>query len=154
MALLFELANCSLNLLQTVPEEISCTSKNRSWGIPSENIHNKDPVMNLPVKHKGDYTLYDPRLKKSRVEIRERTQQLQQGPARASKGLCKKKTSTKYGNFIVGSTLSHQLLPLELHFSVVSNLEEEDTGRSTVHSQVNLLMTFIDLGSKLWIHHL
>ena len=48
----------------------------------------------------------------------------------------------------MGSTLLHQLLPLELHFSVISNLEKEDAGRSTVHSQVNLPMTFIDLDSK------
>ena len=34
MALLFELADYLLNQIDCVPEEISCTSKNRQWGIP------------------------------------------------------------------------------------------------------------------------
>lgn len=36
MALLFELADYSLNQFKIVPEEIACTSKSRQWGIPGE----------------------------------------------------------------------------------------------------------------------
>ena len=157
MALLFELADYSLNLLQCLPEEVACTSKNRSWGIPSKNIHNKDPIMNLSVKHKGECTLYDPRLKKSRLEIRERTLELQEGLAQSNRhngfAHCidtsvQKTNSTKYGDFIVGSTLSHQLLPLEMHLSVISNIQKEDRNNSIHHLPVSLPLTYIGLDSK------
>ena len=43
MALLFELADYSLNQLETVPEEIACTSKSRQWGIPGQSAVTKEP---------------------------------------------------------------------------------------------------------------
>ena len=49
MALLFELADYSLNQLREVPEEISCTSKLRQWGIPVKSSKSKEPVMNLTI---------------------------------------------------------------------------------------------------------
>ena len=56
MALLFEVAEYSLNRLSSIPDEISCTSKIRQWGLPSENISFKNPVMfttvNTSVKKK------------------------------------------------------------------------------------------------------
>ena len=67
MALLFELVDYSLNQLDCVPEEISCTSKNRQWGIPSKAQTFKDPIIKSPiisdsVKKGVSSTLYDPRL--------------------------------------------------------------------------------------------
>ena len=54
MALLFELADYSLNGLIKVPEEISCTSESRQWGVPSENKCFKDPAMTSPIRSGGD----------------------------------------------------------------------------------------------------
>ena len=66
MALLFELADYSLNQLDCVPEEISCKSKNRQWGIPSEAQTFKDPLIKSSIRSDNDKkyfssTLYDPR---------------------------------------------------------------------------------------------
>ena len=45
MALLFELAEYSLNLLENIPEEIS-TSRLKEWGIPShETKTTKNPIV-------------------------------------------------------------------------------------------------------------
>ena len=49
MALLFELADYSLNQLCEVPEQIACTSKLRQWGIPGKSSNAKEPVMNLTI---------------------------------------------------------------------------------------------------------
>ena len=54
MALLFELADYSLNQLNEVPEEIASTSKLRQWGIPSQSLKAKEPVMNLTIHKKYD----------------------------------------------------------------------------------------------------
>ena len=67
MALLLELANYSLQNLKSVPEEVSCTSKGREWGVPGENgkYNYKAPVMKSVIQKneiKGiQSTLYDPR---------------------------------------------------------------------------------------------
>ena len=37
MALLFEIADYSLKCFTDVPQEVSCTSQARKWGIPSES---------------------------------------------------------------------------------------------------------------------
>ena len=52
MAVLFELAEYSLNQLDRVPEEISCTSKIRQWGgggVPGEKRSAKEPIMNCDI---------------------------------------------------------------------------------------------------------
>ena len=61
MAILFELADYSLNQVNCVPEEISCTSKNRQWGIPSEAQTFRDPIIKSRIKKGVSSTLYDPR---------------------------------------------------------------------------------------------
>ena len=50
MALLLELADYSLNQFTTVPEEISCTSRLRQWGVPGGNSRPKSRVMQTIVK--------------------------------------------------------------------------------------------------------
>jgi len=50
MALLLEIADYSLNQLSTVPEEISCTSRMRQWGVSGEHSRPKSPVMETVVK--------------------------------------------------------------------------------------------------------
>ena len=66
MTLLFELADYTLNQLNCVPEQISSTSKNSQWGIPSEAQTFKDPIMKSPIRSDSDKkvfssTLYDRR---------------------------------------------------------------------------------------------
>ena len=54
MALLFELADYSLNQFNCVPEKISCTSKNRQWQIPKEAQMFKDPIIKSPIRSDSD----------------------------------------------------------------------------------------------------
>ena len=66
MPLLFELADSPLSQFDRVPEEISCKSKKRQWGIPTESQTFKDPIMKSPIRSDSDKkgvssTLYDPR---------------------------------------------------------------------------------------------
>ena len=66
MARLFRLADYSLNHLHFVPEEISCTSKNRKWGIPCKAQTFTDPNMKSRIRSEKDRkgissTLHDPR---------------------------------------------------------------------------------------------
>ncbi len=82
MALLFQLADYSLNQLETVPEEIACTSKSRQWGIPGQSAVTKEPVMARTVKKLGEKrgvscTLYDPRINESGSGMKIRTLEFQ-----------------------------------------------------------------------------
>ena len=45
MALLLELADCSLRGLKKIPEEKACRSVARQWGIPGNKNLPKVPVM-------------------------------------------------------------------------------------------------------------
>lgn len=79
MALLFELADYSLDQLKHIPEEISCTSRIRQWGIPGEMCI-KAPVMSTTIQKDSSKkiissTLFSPRkiedplIKKSRITV-------------------------------------------------------------------------------------
>ena len=48
MALLLEVADYSLNQLKSVPEEITCTSRLRQWGIPGVSSSNFHSAVQLP----------------------------------------------------------------------------------------------------------
>lgn len=132
MALLFELADYSLNGLSTVPDEISCTSKSRQWGIPSELQTFKDPIMTSPVRsnnNKGiSCTLYDPRIKGNEKKSMESFKlKLEKKDKRIGFANCldltvEQTTKNKYGDFLVGSTLSHQLAPVEQNVLVITNI--------------------------------
>ena len=66
MALLFEIADYSLKGLTEVPQEVSCSSQARKWGIPGESDSFKEPIMSKVVckdiNKKGvNPTLYNPR---------------------------------------------------------------------------------------------
>ena len=68
MALVFELADYSLNELKLVSEEVACTSKNRQWGVPSDKFKYPKAVMSTSLSRTGEdpdlkgitCTLYDP----------------------------------------------------------------------------------------------
>ena len=54
MALLLELADYSMKFLKKVPTEISCTSKQRQWGIPGEKNISKAPIMSSTIKRENN----------------------------------------------------------------------------------------------------
>ena len=65
MALLFDIADYSLNRLKCIPEEISCTSRLRQWGISGE-VSIKAPVMSTTIQKNSNKkgisnTLFSPR---------------------------------------------------------------------------------------------
>ena len=68
MALLFEMADYSLDQLISIPEEKACTSMDRRWAVPSGNSSAKQPVMgaavpkNLNSKKDITCTLYNPQM--------------------------------------------------------------------------------------------
>ena len=133
MALLFEIANYSLNGLLVVPQEVSCTSKSRQWEIPSANQKQQDPIMTSSIRSACDKkgissTLYDPRINFSKCNVEEIICKLQEqlkerdsriGFVHSIKSIdmiINKFSSTNYGEFRIGSTLSHQLLPFDHKF--------------------------------------
>ena len=135
MALLFQIADYSLHLLQTIPDEVSCTSKKRQWGVPADKQKYPLPVMSTKVigeKKKGvSSTLYDPRINQNKNET---VQDLKIKSLKAT--LCKQdnrigfahvintenptKEVTKYGEFYVGSPLSYQLAIFDFDFEILS----------------------------------
>nr|XP_047142939.1 uncharacterized protein LOC124817168 [Hydra vulgaris] len=54
MALLLELADYSTKFLKKVPTEISCTSKQRQWGVPGGKKRYKAPIMSSIVKKENN----------------------------------------------------------------------------------------------------
>ena len=143
MALLFQIADYSLHSTQTIPEEVSCTSKKRQWGVPTDELKYPLPVMFTKIlgdKRKGiSSTLYDPRLNQNKLP------QLQENKIKTlQKNISKKdnrigfghvidmmsalsleKKVTKYGDFFVGSTLSHQLAIFDTDFQILSSYPSE-----------------------------
>lgn len=158
MALLFELADYSLNEFENVPEEVACTSKSRQWGIPGQSGLSKKPAMARTVKKLGDKrgiscTLYDARMNESRSDIKIRTLELQAklqedderiGFAHCIDMSLTETTSTKFGEFPVGSTLSHQLSPLgSSNINVLTNISAIDNCNYTTHQFTSLPLSFI-----------
>lgn len=163
MALLFEIADYSLNGLSVVPQEISCTSKSRQWGIPTGNKKFNEPIMASPIRNTNDTkgissTLYDPRINFNRVDIEKRIIELQEdlctkdkriGFAHCINMVISKHNSTKFGDFRVGTTLSHQLLPLEHNFKVLTNIKENITTTNITHAYNKLPYKIIASDSVL-----
>ena len=158
MALLFELADYSLHQLETVPEETACTSKSRQWGIPGQSGATKVPAMTRTVKKLCDKrgiscTLYDARINESRSDLKIRALELQgklqQKDERIGFAHCidmslTQKTCTKFGEFSVGSTLSHQLAPLgSSNIHVLTNIIIADNFNCTEHNFTSLPLSFI-----------
>ena len=154
MALLFELADYSLQGLQVVPTEISCTSKKRQWGVPTDKQKYPLPIMSTKVfgeKNKGvACTLYDPRRhsSKSGEGISERTKRLKEAlkskdPRIGFAHILNLETSetetTKFGEFLVGSPLSYQLSLFDAGFSVTADslLRENCIDHSYFNPKIN-----------------
>ena len=143
MALLFKLADYSLNELKSVPEEVACTSKNRQWGVPSDKFKYPKAVMSTSLSRtatredsdlKGiSCTLYDP-LTSSDLNFQSRLQTLgekiQEKDIRIGFGHVINTelpiSRTKFGNFSIGSPLGYQLAPFEENFEILSSVKESD----------------------------
>ena len=154
MALLFALADYSLNQLDCAPEKISCTSKNRQWGSPSEAQTFKDPIIKSPIRNDSDKkgvspTLYN--LRRCEINIQKisdfQTKLIQKakriGFSHAIDLNLVAKNKTQYGDFVTGSTLSHQLLPLESHIIVITNIEHVQQSSYSPHDYIQLSLSFL-----------
>ena len=54
------------------------------------------------------------------------------------------KSKTRYGYFVIGSTLSHQqLLPLESHITVITNIEHVQQNSYSQHDYIQLPLSFL-----------
>ena len=155
MALLFELADYSLNQLCEVPEEIACTSKLRQWGIPGKSSNAKEPVMNLTIHKQYDKkgiscTLYDPRINDSRqnaawrfqdLALKLKEKDLRIGFAHSDPTQTAMK-NTKYGEFVIGSPLSFQLAPTESNIKFITNIPSNDNVSYSNLLYMNLPLIF------------
>lgn len=73
MALLYEIAEYSLNRLIEIPKEKACTSILRNWGVPGNKVAVKETVMRTTLisgdQKKGiQPTLYDARLNYNQID--------------------------------------------------------------------------------------
>jgi hypothetical protein len=139
MALLLELADYSTKLLKKVPTEISCTSKQRQWGIPGEKKRYKAPIMSSIIKKENNKrgiksTLYDPRLLFNEQYMNLKVLEIQKKLIEVNYKIgfahvvppihTYKYVNTRFGPFPTGSPLSMHLQVVEPHFEIVSNIQE------------------------------
>ena len=131
MALLFELADYSLYLLDFVPEEICSTNKKKQLGILSEATTLKDPIMISPIRvtmiRKVLVVLYmtrddvKPIFRKFLIFIKKLMERDKRTRVAHAINLnLKNKYETQCSDFVIGSTLSHQLLVPESHITLVT----------------------------------
>lgn len=161
MALLFELADYSLNQLKHIPDEISCTSRLRQWGIPGETCI-KAPVMKTtiqkePSKRGISSTLFSPRkiedstVKMNRITVlQEKLKNIDPLIGFASSIPPPSETrNTPYGKFDLASPLSYHLNQIPFHLNVVSNLESISDPRFCGEDFVKLPLRLISADSNV-----
>ena len=138
VALLLELADYSLRGLKKIPEEKTCTSVARQWGIPSNKDLPKSPVMLTTIKKQAEKqgissTLYDPRIyvdnerfmqkvKKFKLQIMNIDKRIGFGDCILNETV--EYVNTKYGDFPLGSPISFRLQPIEDNFDILSNINK------------------------------
>ena len=158
MGLLFEIADYALHQLSKVPEEISCTSRLRQWGVPGEKYIPKSPIMQtvvkkLPTKRGISNTLYDAqktqalpveRLSKMQSEIRNISTSIGYSNCIPPVTNTPKMRNTMHGQFIVGSALSFHLNPIELITKIKSNTVSFENPLYIEHKYQALPGFFID----------
>ena len=133
MALQFEIADNSLYGMDAVPEEKSCISRARNWGIPGEKDFPKEPIMSTSVQRQLSRrginpTLYDPRSRDFKNDSRRRVGIMKETLQNVNQciGFARvippddtvHKVETKFGMNPLGSVLSYQLSPVEFNFQV------------------------------------
>ena len=153
MALLYELADYSLQSLIKVPSERACTSQLRKWGIPGDKESKKEPVMKTSIvtqDHKRGIqpTLYEARLnfnindnKLKVIEMKEKLSKIDKNIGYSHVIPSNMKFSdefTKFGTQFIGSPLSYQLLPLEENFKFITNINKVDK-YSVITEEITML---------------
>ena len=159
MALLLEIADYSLNQLDTVPDEISCTSRLRQCGVPGETS-NKAPVIDTIIQSQTSSrgissTLFDPRRLNNSEVYSNRLLQMQNNLSLKDKKIgfsccvppkesVKGTINTRYGEFVIGSPLSFHLNTIGFATKVETNIMKLDNPVYTVHEYTQLPLKFID----------
>lgn len=169
MAFLLEVADYSLNQLPNVPEEISCTSRLRQWGVPGE-VSNKAPVMDTVIQSQTtsrgiSSTLYDPRRDKDtpqdslnlmQAKLQERDKKIGFACCVPPVGLNQEEINTKFGQFVVGSPLSFHLNPVGFTTKVETNINKIKNPLYSEHDYTELPLLFIkdenELVPKDWVN--
>ena len=161
MAMLYEIADYSLNSLKCVPTEIVCTSEIRQWGRPGERGCRKAPVMQTTIQkdensRRISSTLYNPRRKPiSNVAAENMRSKLCSKDLRIGFAHCMnfmendEKVSTEFGDFPTGSTLANQLSPVEFDVKLEFNIEKCNIIKFSVQEFVNLPINFTDKHSPV-----
>ena len=139
MALLYEIAEYSLNQLTEVPREKACTSVLRKWGVPGNKEVVKETVMKTTLtssdQKKGiPPTLYDARLNFKQIKNVPFMLKLKSQLCKIDKNIgfahvipdtpaFDDNSLTKYGLQLLGSPLNYQLAPIDINFSILPNLD-------------------------------
>ena len=139
MALLYETAEYSLNQLTEVPQEKTCTSVLRKWGVPGNKEVVKESVMRTTLissnQKKGiPSTLYDARLSFNQIKNAPSMLKLKSQILKTDKNIgfahvipdasvFDEDSLTQYGLQLLGSPLSYQLPIIDIKFSILSNLD-------------------------------
>lgn len=161
MALLFEIANYSLNQLDQVPEEIACTSRLRQWGVPGESGAPKSPVMWTTVqknvnKRGISTTLYSPRKIEPEEVFEQRTIKFQTSLEKINKNIgfascipdsTAVKSNTPYGLFDCRSPLSYHLNPVGFDFDIVTDIEKIELPLYSEEDYISLPLEIIGCDS-------
>ena len=135
MALLYEIAEYSLNQPTEVPQKKACTSALRKWGVPGNKEVVKETVMRTTLTssdHKKGIptTLYDARLNFNQIKNVPSMLKLKSQLCKIDKNIgfahvipdtpvLDDNSLTKYGLQMLGSPLSHQLAPIYTNFSIL-----------------------------------
>ena len=137
MALLFEMADYSLKSLTEVPQEVSCTSQARKWGISGESDSFKEPIMSKVIwkyiNKKGvNPILYDPRSSFDNIDLvvnlehwklHWESKKHELHFHTASPVQERELTKSMFGDFYFGSPLSYHLQAVDFRIKVLSNIK-------------------------------
>ena len=166
MALLFEIADYSLNGLKFIPEEIACTSRLCQWGIPGKKSAPKAPIMSTVIQKCPDKkgissTLFEPRKDQHVMDTYKAIDTFKNKLANIDKRIgfaCAipptptwtEVRNTPHGNFIIGSPLACHLHPIGFDRTVKTNIETSEHGIvcSQVAQNIRLPLNFISKESK------
>ena len=53
------------------------------------------------------------------------------------------KSKAKCGDFVIGSTVSHKLLPLESHIAVITNIEHDQQNTNSQNNYIHITLSFL-----------
>ena len=126
--------------------------------MPGDSTCHKEAVMKKTVQKQASKrgiscTLYDPCINDSRRHFPTKMQKMEEalktkdkriGFAHCINHSSSEPVNTKYGEFLLGSTLSFQLLPIEPDIIFKSNIEAKQTSCYTVHGFQRIPLKFLN----------